>query len=204
MTDENTIDHYRLFVAITVPDIVREAVLRVQRELQALAPSPLIRWAKPEQFHLTLRFLGDVPTDRIGALEKSLRAACAGVAPLHLRAQGVGFFPNARRPRVIWVGIHDREDSLSIFQKRVEVAVQPYTMEQREDRFAGHITLGRIKLHNRFNVRLLRNNFESIETRFFGEWTAGEIEIFRSELLPAGSRYASLAACPLGTTIEPD
>src|SRR6516225_1242478 len=103
MTAEQAAGRFRLFVAITIPDAVREEVLRVQRELQPLVSRDLVRWTKPEQFHLTLRFLADVPSAQVAGLQETLCAVCAGTSPLDLRAQAVGFFPNARSPRVIWV-----------------------------------------------------------------------------------------------------
>jgi len=192
------------FCGDTVPGAVREEVVRVQRELQALVPRDVVRWTKPEQFHLTLRFLGDVPSTQVTGLRESIGTACAGTPPLHLRAQGVGFFPNARSPRVIWVGINDKENRLGTFQKKIESAVQTYTVERGGERFAGHITLGRFKEHNRLDNNELTNYSQSMKSRLFGEWTAREIEIIRSELLPAGPRYTSLAVCQLEPAIEPN
>ena len=204
MTDEHAIEHFRLFVAIKVPDAVREEVLRVQRELQSLAPRGAIRWTKPEQFHLTLRFLGDVASNQVAGLEKTLHLACIGVAPLHLQAQGVGFFPNAHRPRVIWVGINDNEDRLSNFQKKIENAVQPFAADHGGERFGGHVTLGRVKEHNRLMINELVNYSEFVKSRLFGEWIAREIEVIRSELLPEGPRYTSMIASHLGKMVEPE
>ncbi len=109
MADDNTTEKLRLFVAIPMPDTVRNAISGVQQELQRLVSHDAIRWTKPGQFHLTLRFLGDVPGARVAALQEAVNAVCAGKPALSLRAQGVGFFPNARSPRVIWAGVNDRE-----------------------------------------------------------------------------------------------
>ena len=198
MTGEEATMRFRLFVAIKVPEKVRENMLRVQREWQTLVPRGVVRWTKPEQFHLTLRFLGDVPSDQVVGLQESLRTACSGTPPLHLQAHGVGFFPNARSPRVIWVGIDDDEDRLAAFQKKIQSAVQTYMAEQGENQFAGHITLGRFKQFSRHGISQLVNHAESMKSRSFGEWTSRETELIRSELLPAGARYTSLAACQLG------
>jgi 2'-5' RNA ligase len=202
MTENGPADKFRLFVAITVPDAVREEVLRVQREWQPLAPREVVRWTKPEQFHLTLRFLGDVASVQVAGLQGSLCATCAGTPPLHLRAQGVGFFPYARSPRVIWVGINDKENRLAAFQKKIESAIQSYTAEQGGDQFTGHVTLGRFKQYKHIAIRELVDRAESVKNRLFGEWTAREVEIIRSELLPAGPRYTSLAVCKLGQQLN--
>jgi RNA 2',3'-cyclic 3'-phosphodiesterase len=203
MLDENSTERFRLFVAIPVPDAVRNEMIRVQCELQPLVPRGAVRWAKPEQFHLTLRFLGDVPVERVPALQETVNAVCLGSPALCLRAQGVGFFPNARSPRVIWVGINDDENCLAELQKKIEHAVRQFTAEQGGERFAGHVTLGRFKLVNRLDTSELTTSAESMKDRRFGEWTAQEIEIIRSELSPTGARYTLLAALPLGAKMEP-
>ena len=198
MAENGPPDKFRLFVAITVPDAVREEVLRVQRELQPLAPRGVVRWTKPDQFHLTLRFLGDVSSERVTGLQDSLRAVCSGIASLQLRAQGLGFFPNARSPRVVWAGITDAEDRLLDLQRKIQAAVQPFTAEQGDERFAGHLTLGRFKPSGHLKIKSLTDQAEVMKSRTFGEWTAREIELIRSELSPIGACYTSLAACPLG------
>jgi len=101
------------------------------------------------------------------------------------------------------VGILDEENRLLSFQKKIESAVQSYTAERGGDQFAGHVTMGRLKQYNHLAIRELLNKAGSLKNRLFGEWTAREIEIIRSELLPAGPRYTSLAACKLGTMVEP-
>lgn len=197
MTGESAIERFRLFVAIPVPDAVREEMLRVQRELQPLMARGVVRWAKPEQFHLTLRFLGDVSSDRVAGLRDSLRVACAGERVLPLRAQGVGFFPNARSPRVLWIGVNDAESRLGDLQRKIEAAVQPFTAEPGGERFAGHVTLGRFKQSGPSEIKALTGHAETMKTRVFGEWTAPAIELLRSELSPTGAHYSSLATFPL-------
>jgi hypothetical protein len=98
VAENNLTGKLRLFVAIPVPAAIRDEMVRVQHELQPLAPRGVVRWTKPEQLHLTLRFLGDVSSDRVAGLQESLRTACSGTTPLPLYAQGVGFFPTARSP----------------------------------------------------------------------------------------------------------
>ena len=201
MTGESSIEKLRLFVAIPVSDAVREEILRVQRELQPLAPRGVVRWTKPEQFHLTLRFLGDVSSDCVAGLQESVRAVCSGEPALHLQAQGVGFFPNARSPRVIWISITDGENRLADFQRKIEGAVQPFSAGAGSERFAGHVTLGRFNQYKWLDINELIASWKTMKSWKFGEWTVREIEIIRSELLATGSRYTQLAAIRLGTGI---
>jgi len=203
MTEESSTERFRLFVAIPVPDPVRDKMLTVQRELQSLAPHGAVRWTKPEQFHLTLRFLGDVSSERVEDLRESVRAVCAGVPVLSLCACGVGFFPNARSPRVVWIGIGDHENRLMDLQRKIESAIRPFTQEPGGEHFAGHVTLGRFKQVNQLRINELTGRVEAMKDRMFGEWIAHEIEIVRSELSATGPRYNPLATIRLGMEIAP-
>jgi len=162
--------------------------------LRQLVSRDAIRWTKPEQFHLTLRFLGEVPAGRVAALQEAINAVCAGEPALRLRTQGVGFFPNARAPRVIWAGVNDGEGRLVDLQKEIEGAVQPFTQEQGTERFAGHVTIGRVKFLKRPEIEKLAAHAQAVKDRLFGEWTANEVELIRSDLLPTGASHTLLAA----------
>jgi 2'-5' RNA ligase len=198
MADDSSTEKLRLFIAIPIPEPVRDEIIRVQQELQPLVSREVARWARSDQFHLTLRFLGDVPADGVESLKQSAGAVCRNARSLSLRAEGVGFFPNSRSPRVIWVGINDREGRLVGLQQQIETAVGPFSPEPGEKNFTGHVTLGRLKNPRPADTRDLATRAQSLEKRLFGEWTADEIEIIRSELSPAGARYTSLAAFRLG------
>jgi len=199
MTAENSTQKLRLFVAIPMPETVRNETTGVQRELRRLVPGDAIRWTKPEQFHLTLRFLGDVPVERVPALQEGIKAVCRGSLALRLRAQGVGFFPNARSPRVIWAGVNDGEGRLVDLQKKIADAVGPFAEKPGEEKFAGHVTIGRVKFLNRPEIEKLAAHAQAVKDRLFGAWTANEVELIRSDLLPSGASHTLLAAFPFGS-----
>ena len=194
MADDSSTEKLRLFIAIPIPEPVRDEIIRVQKELQSLAPRGAVRWTRPDQFHLTLRFLGDVPVAGLEQLKVSVNAVCRSARPLHLRAEGVGFFPNPHSPRVVWVGIYEKAGLLVDLQKRIETVVRPFTAEPGAEQFAGHVTLGRLKNLKPPDIRKLAAHAQTVKDRTFGEWTAHEIEIIRSELSPAEARHTSLVA----------
>ena len=198
MADDSSTEKLRLFLAIPMPETVRNEILGVQQELRRLVSHDAIRWTKPGQFHLTLRFLGSVPAERVAALQEAIKVVCAGERALRLRAQGAGFFPNARSPRVIWAGMNDGEGRLAELQKKIEIAVQPFTQEPGTDRFAGHVTIGRVKHLHRPEIEKLAARAQAVKDRLFGEWTADEVKLIRSDLSPGGARHTLLAAIGLG------
>jgi RNA 2',3'-cyclic 3'-phosphodiesterase len=194
----DSIMSFRLFVAIVVPEPVRDEIIRAQRELQPLVPREAARWTRPDQFHLTLRFLGKVAAEDIEGLKQAVGTVCRNASPLVLRAQGVGFFPNPRSPRVVWVGINDGEGRLVELQRRIETVVGPFSPEPGETNFAGHVTLGRLKKPRPSDTRALAARAQLFDNQIFGHWMAGEVEIIRSELSSVGARYTPLARFRLG------
>jgi len=194
MAAENSNARRRLFVAIPAPEAVRAEMLRVQRELEPFAPRNVVRWTKPEQFHLTLKFLGDVPANQVEALQKSVLAACGNCPALRLRAQDIGFFPNDRSPRVIWAGVNDAENRLPDLQKEIGRAVRHFVEKPGAENFAGHLTLGRFKSFRRRGVEEIVRRAAAIPDRLFGEWTAEEVELVQSDLSPSEARHTRLAA----------
>jgi 2'-5' RNA ligase len=198
MTVESSTEQLRLFVAIPMPETVRNEIIGAQQEMQRLAARDAVRWTKPEQFHLTLRFLGDVPAERVAALQEAVNAVCAGEPALRLRAQGVGFFPNVRSPRIIWAGINDGEGRLVDLQKKIEAAVQSFAEKPSSENFTGHVTIGRVKFLKRHDIEKLAAHAQAAKERLFGEWTANEVEIIQSQLLPVGAQHFLLAKCRLG------
>jgi 2'-5' RNA ligase len=190
-------ENYRLFIALTLPEEVKEAITHTQAELRRALPEKSVSWTKREQFHLTLKFLGSFPANRVEALAGAVRNACGDFRALRLRAQGIGFFPDLKFPRVTWVGVRDAENILPTLQQAIEAAAKEFTPEKPEGRFTGHVTLGRVRELKRSEIETLKKLALGMPDKLFGEWTAGNVEIIRSELAPGGSRYTTLATVPL-------
>ena len=190
-------EHYRLFVAIRIPEQIKDAMAAAQSELRQALPGRGMAWTKREQLHLTLKFLGNVDAQCVDALNEQLRAACQGFAPLTLRAECVGAFPDARLPRVVWAGLSDAEGQLPKVQSAVEAASQNFSVLEPEKKFTGHVTLGRAKRLHRRDSQVLSELLAEMADRFFGEWTAGEIELMRSELGADAARHTSITTAHL-------
>ena len=197
MTDAPPPEALRLFIAVIVPEEVKTEIEKAQAALRRALPGGCVRWTKREQFHLTLKFLGNLEAQRIESLAEAVRKACQGFAALELRAERVGCFPNLRSPRVIWAGVRDREERLPPLQRAVEAATRDFTKEESPERFTGHVTLGRIKGLKRAEVEVLAGLVSGLGASFFGAWTAEEIEIIRSQLSPNGARHTTIATIPL-------
>jgi RNA 2',3'-cyclic 3'-phosphodiesterase len=198
-----TSERFRLFIAIQIPDPVKAAIESAQRTLCDTLRDSTVRWTTREQFHLTLRFLGNVKAHRTDALAEALRSVCSGFGPLTLCAKGIGFFPGARMPRVAWVGVRDNQEQLPKLQRSIELATRDYTNEPSEKDFAGHVTLCRFKSINRRDAESMNQAANRLAQQVFGEWTVEDIDLIRSELSPAGPKYTVLAAAKFGVKGQP-
>jgi 2'-5' RNA ligase len=201
MSHEIFNERLRLFVAITIPERVRNEIIAVQHELKPLALGD-VRWTKPEQLHLTLKFLGSVPAASIAAVKNSLSEVCAGVRPFHLRAQGIGFFPNERQPRVVWVGFEGDGNVLADLQTRVERRLAPFVEKPGAEKFLAHATLGRFQKYRRHKTEKLLPRARALANHVFGEWRVENAGLFRSELSPDGARHSVVAVFPFGAKLE--
>ncbi len=186
----------RAFVAVPLPDEVKTALGRVQREVQSSLPGDAVRWTPPEQIHLTLRFLGDVPADSAADVETALRRAGAGIAPFPLGASDVGVFPTEARPRVLWVGLRGELDALR--RLHAQIARETATWGERAEReFHPHLTLGRVKSVRPAGVRAIEPALERVNAGDLGSWRVERVDLMRSQLSQTGATHTCLAGVPL-------
>ena len=188
---------FRLFVAISPTEAVKDEIEKAQRQLRDGLPGKFVRWTKREQFHLTLSFLGDVAEARVAELIEVLRDVCRPFSAMRLRAERIGFFPDMRFPRVIWAWVHDEKDILPRLQEAIAARVQNFTDVRPEKKFTGHVTLGRTQNIKRPQAEVLAKLALGMVDTFLGEWMADKVELIRSELSPRGSRYTTLATIPI-------
>jgi 2'-5' RNA ligase len=125
----------RLFIAIDIPQPVKQELVRLQRDADGIA------WTPPDQFHVTLRFLGDVPGDRRDALDE--RLARVHVEPFILPIEGVGAFPPKGPPRVVWAGTGAGHPRLFQLRQQVDDAILAAGLDVDMRTFHAHVTLGR-------------------------------------------------------------
>jgi RNA 2',3'-cyclic 3'-phosphodiesterase len=190
-------ERWRLFVAVEIPEAIKAAIAGAQEDLRRELSDLGVSWANPALFHLTLKFLGSVDAQQVETLADALETACQTFAPLQLRAQGLGAFPDMRFPRVIWVGLSDGQGKLVELQSAVETVTRQFTVEPAEDRFTGHVTLGRAKRLTRREAQGLSARLCALEAAAFGEWTATEVNLMRSQLSSEGARHSLVKALPL-------
>lgn len=149
-----------------------------------------VRWVEPGQIHVTLHFFGRVPPDRLSEIHECAREVCARNSPLSLGTGGLGFFPEAQNPRVIWLAVTGETDRLVLLQEQLEtvLALRGFEVECRP--FHAHATLGRIKNPRQFRMRG-EQDLRPVSPQHFDA-----LALYQSVLLPQGSRYEILETYP--------
>lgn len=183
----------RCFVAIELPEDVRERLARLQSDLSEL--DRVVRWTRPEQIHLTLKFLGEVPDDQVAGVGEATVAAASSCRAFNVTVGGVGCFPISGAPRVIWAGVTGPPPDLLTCQKRCETeyAALGYPPEGRA--FSPHLTLGRTREGS--NARMIRPKLQSLATFTGGTFSVRELVLFQSILGRGGATHVALARAPL-------
>jgi len=177
----------RTFIALELPDIVREKLVEIQRRFMQRTAG--VRWVKPDAMHLTLKFLGATREDQVSGVAGVLEQTASGVAPFVVDVAGIGAFPNARNPKVIWAGI-SFDTRLAGFQEQLETGLARIGFPKEKRSFAPHLTLGRVR------EGAARKELSSIIDEYgnenIGRVEASRVIFFRSELMPSGPVYSVL------------
>ena len=189
----------RVFVAVPLTQQAREHLGSVQRRLMAVPGNSQVRWVGVEGLHITLKFLGEVPSAQILEIAQALQRATQGVAPLQLRITALGAFPSLDRPRVIWAGATGETERLSALQQAVERELTALRFPPETRVFAPHITIGRVRDH--VSPPALQWLQETIRGgQALSDAPAVPVEtivLYQSTLTRAGAVYSPLAVAPL-------
>ncbi|MBN1459556.1 MAG: RNA 2',3'-cyclic phosphodiesterase [Armatimonadetes bacterium] len=178
----------RCFVAVKIPEAAAARVREAQERLREAEPS--WKWVDPDTFHLTLKFLGQVSSDRLGELWSAITASLDGRHSFVMTLKGLGAFPNARSPRVAWAGIQEGAQELGELAEAVETACERLDFEREQRPFAAHLTLGRARRgQTKSQVGQAIEREGDIE---FGEAPVERVLLMQSQLRPDGARYTIL------------
>ncbi|HYL36266.1 MAG TPA: RNA 2',3'-cyclic phosphodiesterase [Bryobacteraceae bacterium] len=179
----------RLFTGIDLPENIRE---RLERLLIHLRPAAHLKWSPVYNLHLTLKFIGEWPEEKLAQLEAALRSIPAR-DPIPTEVKGLGWYPNANHPRVFWVGVQAGE-LLPALVRDTEAALEPLGIAKEERAFAAHLTLARIK--DPVPLQPLRNAIAQLESLEFGSFLVDRFYLYRSQPGAAGSIYTKLSEYP--------
>ena len=187
----------RLFVAVELPDEVREALAALQADLRRRGLDGL-RWVRPEGIHLTLKFLGETPSHKLPAIQAALAESVKGVPPHRLSLGAPGTFGSSRRPQVLWVDLVGDLTPLGRLQHQVEGALAAISFPREKRQFAPHLTLARVRPQSaRALAPRLAEAVAAVQPPS-GTIEVQELSLMHSRLQPGGAVYERLAAFALG------
>ena len=180
-------DFLRLFIALPLPNEVKAVLQRYQDQLKTHLDNPNIRWTTPEQWHLTLIFLGTTPSEKLSSIKQALDRT-RRLEPFNLSLAKPGTFPSLQRPSVLWLGIEGETDKLQHLHLRLNQYLSGH-FEDEERTFKAHITLARIKQFG-LGKEVLKALAASSETSI--SWQVDKVNLYSSLLKPSGSEYTQL------------
>ncbi|MEZ4592285.1 MAG: RNA 2',3'-cyclic phosphodiesterase [Chloroflexota bacterium] len=174
----------RLFIAIDLPEGVKDVLAETAVALAQNIPHRAVRWVTRPQMHLTLRFLGDTAVSQLPTLQDELTQLATRYQPFQLRLRDVGAFPNQKRPRVVWAGLAGDLAPLQNLQAEIEDQVVALGWEREKRPFSPHLTLGRVQDANAARGLNWAVKLEAVR---FG---VTAVQLVQSELRPSGAVYS--------------
>ena len=188
----------RIFIALDIDEPIRQRIAGLMEGVCGFAPG--VRWVKPESLHVTLKFIGEKPLEKVEEIKRALAAIHAGSAEIAFRSYG--FFPTAKSARVFWIGI-EAAPQLTELVNAVEEATFALGIPKEDRPYSPHLTLARggggsgsparrkDDAANK-NFRVLQEKLAAFPVPEFGTMTAHEFFLYQSQLLRGGARYTKI------------
>jgi 2'-5' RNA ligase len=176
----------RLFIAIEILEEIRAAYVALLEELRAIAPHA--KWVRAENLHVTLKFLGETPAEKLTALQKAL-AGIRSQQPVELEFRGLGFFPTEKRPRVFWAGMNV-SPNLQLLAVDIDQAAHRLGFSLENRPFTPHLTLARFDPPG-IAPKLL-HAIHAHDAESFGSLTASDLHLIESKLKRGGAEYTTV------------
>lgn len=184
----------RSFIAIELPAAVKQELTTLEDILKKRCPQ-VVRWVDPQNIHVTLKFLGDVDSDRVDEINMAIDEATQGMSPFHLELKDLGVFPNLNRVNIIWVDAKGDVDKLTYLQKQIESNTEQLGFAREDRDFTPHLTLGRVRDYaspddrKKIGQVLSQTAFASAQVI-----TVNCVNLMKSQLTNTGAIYTRLYA----------
>lgn len=185
----------RTFLAVELDAPVRDRAETLMGQFRGVAAD--VKWVERQNLHLTLKFLGDVPTTDMPQIIQAVTQAVAETNPFELEIHGAGAFPDLRRPRTIWLGVREGDEPMRVLHRQVESALKKLHYPPEGRKFTAHLTIGRVRGGGPTLADLGRLLQEHADTPL-GRTSVEEVVVFTSHLDRSGPIYEAIGRAPLG------
>lgn len=184
----------RAFVAVELDAVMQSALGEM---LDSLRPTcAAVKWVEAANLHLTLKFLGHVPNEKVETAIGIMKKCAADLGAFQLAVAGVGAFPHLRRPRVFFVAAADNPPTLRELAQRLNREMTRAGVRREERPFRSHVTIGRVRRPGPMHA--LADQIETYADRAFGRMTVNRLAFMQSELTSSGPVYSRVAEAALG------
>ncbi|MGD8836976.1 MAG: RNA 2',3'-cyclic phosphodiesterase [Desulfobacteraceae bacterium] len=183
----------RAFVAFKLPEHIVDRAATLQSALKARGMK--MRWVKPQNLHLTLKFLGDIPVADAPKIGAAIVHVACDEPPLELTLQGMGVFPGIKRPRVLWVGFGGQVQALKQLHRKLEDQLEPLGYDRDKRGYRAHLTLARIK--GPVASKALSEAIQDVGHFSPISFAVQRMVLYKSDLQPRGAIYTPMATADL-------
>ena len=187
----------RAFIAIELPHEIKNDLSNILKRLKS-GREKSVKWVDPNNIHLTLKFLGNIPESNIVDITQAVTQASSFTYPFNLELKGLGAFPNLRSPRVVWVGIGGDIRSVSNLQRQVDQSLTHLGFSPEKREFSPHLTLGRVRDKTNPKEKIeLGKAVESLTIPKSPSFRVDRISFMQSTLTSSGAVYNQIATVVL-------
>jgi 2'-5' RNA ligase len=189
----------RTFIAVDINSSILESIHQKIENLRKIIGNSAVRWVPTSNIHLTLKFLGDISLDSVNTLTHILQAEADSCQQFDIHINGLGSFPNSKRPRVLFIGIQAPAE-LEALQRGIESVTAKLGYKSETRAFSPHLTIGRVRENiTSTDQQKIRKALEEIKIDSLGTARVDSVHLYKSELKPTGAVYKKLFSAPLQT-----
>lgn len=178
----------RVFIAIEIDSEIKNKLSEYLSKLKRTGAD--VKWVAPENIHLSLKFIGYIEKETLINLNKIISNAVSCIGPFSISIGNIGAFPSIEKPRVVFVCVQERGNSLFKIYEKLDKGVEQLGIKRESKKYVGHITLGRVKSQK--NISKLKNILNSGTECYFGLEKVTSLSLIQSKLTPTGPLYTRL------------
>lgn len=182
----------RTFIAVDFPPEIVSKIAKIIQYFKTQTPEKALKWVPPENLHLTIKFLGDIPENKLDQVKRILTESVAGRLPFNIEIEGLGMFPNKNKPRAVWLGINC-DHTLSDIHQSLDQNLKAVGIDPEQRRFSPHLTIARVRRDIQTDARqAIGHTLAQFKVDSLGVAAINEIILYQSELTRSGSIYTPL------------
>jgi len=184
----------RSFIAIDIPKEIKNKIAKIQMELQQILPK--VSWVNPPNIHLTLKFLGDVASNRIPSITGAIRHTVQNQVPFNMKLSSISAFKNFSYPTILWIGISTDPAPIVKLAKNLNSSLNCFGFPQESRKFIPHLTIARIR--NNISLTKFASHFDAYNNINHTPVSVKQISLIKSKITSEGAIYKKLQTIQFG------